>query len=168
MNYRPKNSFSMSYASRKVIFPGALQPRWTTLPIIQHNILHTHLRQHTSPPGFAKTPFFLGGLRFYFGFIFAYLCVRLFTPCVQVYLRLWQPPNTTQYGPRTVVRLPGQLTSIDVLRKLATWFSRHNRHNRQHNTTRAWKRSSSMKSFSEDSTLRPTTLRVVLATVPTR
>jgi hypothetical protein len=23
MNYRPKNSFSMSYASRKVIFPGA-------------------------------------------------------------------------------------------------------------------------------------------------
>jgi len=22
MNYRPKNSFSMSYASRKVIFPG--------------------------------------------------------------------------------------------------------------------------------------------------
>jgi hypothetical protein len=27
------------------------------------------------PPGLAKTPFFLGGLRFYFGFIFAYLCV---------------------------------------------------------------------------------------------
>jgi len=24
MDYRPKNSFSMSYASRKVIFPGAV------------------------------------------------------------------------------------------------------------------------------------------------
>ena len=36
---------------------------------------YTHLRQHTSPPSFAKTSPFLGRLRFYFGFIIAYLCV---------------------------------------------------------------------------------------------
>jgi len=41
MNYRPKNSFSMSYASRKVIFPGgvssecieALHSRDSVLPV---------------------------------------------------------------------------------------------------------------------------------------
>ncbi|KAF8242252.1 hypothetical protein K440DRAFT_617793 [Wilcoxina mikolae CBS 423.85] len=49
---------------------------------MQQSDSHTHLRQHTSPPGFAKTPFFLGGLRFYFGFIFAYLCVSACSPLV--------------------------------------------------------------------------------------
>jgi len=63
------------------------------------------------------------------------VCVRLFTPCVQVYLRLWQPPNTTQYGPQTVVPLPGQLASFDVLRKLATWFSWHDTTDTIDNTT---------------------------------
>ncbi|KAF8251561.1 hypothetical protein K440DRAFT_613387 [Wilcoxina mikolae CBS 423.85] len=58
------------------------------------------------------------------------VCVRLFTPRVRVYLRLRQPPNTTQYGPRMVVPLPGQLASFDVLRKLAIWF-----HDTTDNTT---------------------------------
>jgi len=31
MDYRPKNSFSMSYASRKVIFPGAVDQQATTV-----------------------------------------------------------------------------------------------------------------------------------------
>jgi hypothetical protein len=34
MNYRPKNSFSMSYASRKVIFPGVRKaPSAVTLQV---------------------------------------------------------------------------------------------------------------------------------------
>jgi uncharacterized membrane protein YedE/YeeE len=35
---------------------------------------YTHLRQHTSPPGFAKLSPLWGGAGFYFGFTFAYLC----------------------------------------------------------------------------------------------
>jgi len=36
MNYRPKNSFSMSYASRKVIFPGESR---SLTQIFQQNLL---------------------------------------------------------------------------------------------------------------------------------
>jgi len=43
---------------------------------------NTHLRQHTSPPGFAKTPFVLGTLWSSFGLIFAYLCVSACSPNV--------------------------------------------------------------------------------------
>jgi len=38
------------------------------------------------------------------------------------------------------------------------FMTRHNWHNQQHNSTRPWKRSSSMKSFSEDNTFWPPTL----------
>ena len=38
MNYRPKNSFSMSYASRKVIFPGVGISYHISLLLITHEI----------------------------------------------------------------------------------------------------------------------------------
>jgi hypothetical protein len=112
---------------------------------------HTHLRQHTSPPSFAKTSPFLGRLQFYFGFIIAYLCVS--AHLWGVYL-VFASLDTTQHWHWPVVPLLGQLTffwlfytSYDDL-----WHAVLVR------ITRAWKHSSSMKSFSEDSMRRPMTL----------
>jgi hypothetical protein len=63
------------------------------------------------------------------------LFVHMFTPCAQVFLRLWQPFKTTRYGPCMVVPLRGQFTSFNVLWKLVTCFSRHNTTDTIDNTT---------------------------------
>jgi len=86
---------------------------------LQHLVTTTHLTAW-----FCQDPLFFGRVAVLLWLHFCIsVCVHLFTPCVQVYVRLWQPPNTTQYRPRTVVPLLGQLASFDVLRKLATQFS---------------------------------------------
>jgi len=55
MDYRPKNSFSMSYASRKVIFPGgatgevglptpldfSINSGWNSVPSLPVSLMHT-------------------------------------------------------------------------------------------------------------------------------
>jgi hypothetical protein len=44
MDYRPKNSFCMSYASRKVIFPGASSASGSVLGSMPGSVLEKVLR----------------------------------------------------------------------------------------------------------------------------
>jgi len=130
-----------------------------TITAIKKWTVHTPLTTHLTA-WFCQDPLFFGWVAVLLWLhLPVCVCVCLFAPCVQVYLRL----TTTQY--HSVWTLNGSPSSKATRllccftqvsdRVFTTW---HNRHNRQYNTTRVWMRSSTMKSSSEDSTLRPTTL----------
>jgi len=101
-----------------------IHPESRTLHMIESiqytHVLNTHLRQHTSPPSFAKTSPFLGRLRFYFGFIIAYRCVSahlwgVYLVCTSL--------DTTQHWHQPVVPLLGPLAFCSVVLRQLRQFT---------------------------------------------
>jgi len=101
----------------------------------KHTATHTPSTTHR-PAWFYEDPHFVGQVADLLWLHFPEcVCIRMFTPGVQVYRKLSQPHNTTKYGPQMVVPLPGQLSTFDIVYELATMFSLHNVTGSINNTT---------------------------------
>jgi hypothetical protein len=118
------------------------RPNFPTQPICcaGRNLRSPHTPSTTHLTAwFCQDPlFFLGGLRFYFGFIPVCVCPLVHPLCSSVP----QTVTTTQYhsvwtsngSPSSrATRLLRCFTQVSDM----VFTTRHNRHNRQHNTTRA-------------------------------